>query len=325
MHMPDALISPAVAVPGLVAAGAALAFACRKAAREVDNRRVPLMGVLGAFVFAAQMINLPVVVLPGVSWHLVGAVLMVVLLGPYSSFIVMAAVLTMQALLLGDGGLLALGCNVLNMGIVSCFLAYGVYATAVSWADTPRGRAVAVVLAAVASSSAAALAAAAEIHLSGKNPVTFASAAWLMGSIHFVFGFGEAALTVAALALIRKARPAAAEAQSESERKMMRRFAIGGLAVSLVIGGIVSWWASSSPDGLEHTAGVLKWPEGGNAFAGLLAPVQKVLGSEPFVANAIVGLTTTALAFAVAMTISAAISRSKARANCDAADPPEAA
>jgi len=309
MHMPDVLLSPAVAVPGWIAGGAAVAFACRRAAREIEDRRIPLMGVLGAFVFAAQMINLPVLILPGVSWHLVGAVLLVILLGPYSGFVVMAAILTIQALLLGDGGLLALGCNVVNMGVVACFLGYGVYSAIASWADGPRGRAAGVFAAAIVSSAAAALAAVLEIHLSGKNPVSLAAAAWLMGSVHFIFGIGEAALTVAVLAFVLKARPLAVQGQSEREKGSMRKLALVGLGVSLAIGGVASYWASASPDGLEHAAGALRWPEAQSAFAGLVAPVQKALASAPFLANAIIGVGTTALAFAVSLVISSAISR----------------
>jgi len=312
MHMPDALLSPAVAVTAIAVSGAALVFACRRAARELDDRRIPLMGVLGAFVFAAQMINLPLVVIPGVSWHLIGAVLMVSLLGPYSSFVVMTAVLAIQALLLGDGGLLALGCNVLNMGVISCFLGYGVYSAIGSWAGGARGRTLAAIAAAVVSSTAAAVAAAIEIHLSGKNPVSLFSAVWLMGSVHFLFGIGEGVLTVAVLAFILRLRPAAVQGGAQVQRAAMRRFVLAGLGVSLLIGGVVSWWASSSPDGLEHAAAVFKWPEGESAFGGLMQPVEKALASVPFLANALIGLTATALAFAVSLMLSGLAARRSA-------------
>jgi len=304
MHMPDALLSPAVAVPAIAVSGGALVFACRRAARELDDRKVPLMGVLGAFVFAAQMINLPLVVIPGVSWHLIGAVLMASLLGPYSSFVVMAAVLVIQALLLGDGGLLALGCNVLNMGVISCFLGYGIYSAICSWAGGARGRTIAALAAAIVSSTAAAVAAAIEIHLSGKNPVSLFSAIWLMGGVHFLFGIGEGVLTVAVLNFILKLRPVAVQGGAQMQPAATRRFVLAGLAVSLLIGGMVSWWASSSPDGLEHAAAVFEWPERESAFGGLMQPVEKALASVPFLANVVIGLATTALAFGVSLMLS---------------------
>ena len=300
MHMPDVLVSPAVALPGLAASGALLAWSCRKAAREMDDRRIPLMGVLGAFVFAAQMINLPLVVLPGVSWHLVGAVLMAAMLGPYAAFIVMAAILTIQALLLGDGGLLALGCNIFNMGAVSCFLGYAVYSAATSWLGGARGRAAGIVLASAVSLTAASLAAVIQIHLSGKSPVSLASAAWLMGSVHALCGIGEGVLSVAVLAFVAKARPASVQERSPAERAAMRKFALAGLAVSLVIGGFVSYWASSLPDGLEHAGEVLRWP--------FVAEAEE---SASFMSSVMTGLLTTAIAFAVSLVLAAVMSRAR--------------
>jgi len=309
MHMPDALITPAVAVPAIAIAGGAVAWSCRRASSKADDRAVPLMGVIGAFVFAAQMINIPVVVLPGVSWHVLGAVLMAVLLGPHAALVLMAAILTVQALLLGDGGLLALGCNVVNMGVICCYLGYGVFSAAASLIDGPRGRAAGIVLACVVSSTAAAVAAAVEVHLSGTNPVTLWTAALAMGSVHFVFGIGEALMTVAAVAFIERVRPAVLPVHTQAEKAAVRRFALGSLALSLAIGGVVSFWASSLPDGLEHVMDKFGWPEAGGAFGGLLAPIGRAAESAPFIGNAIVGLAATAAAFGIVLAAGAAISR----------------
>ena len=304
MHMPDVLVSPAVAVPGFVASAAAIGWSCRKAAKEMDDRRIPLMGVLGAFVFAAQMINLPVLLLPGVSWHLIGGVLMAAMLGPYAACVVMAAILVIQALLLGDGGLLALGCNIFNMGVICCFLGYAIYSAVTSWWAGFSGRAAGVLLAAVASSAAAALAAAVEIHLSGRNPVSLASAAWLMGSVHALFGVGEAVLTLAVMAFVAKARPAAVPERTAAERAAMRKFAIVGLVVSLLIGGVVSFYASEFPDGLEYAAGKLNW-----------LPAEEDAEAASFMQNALMGLLTTGFAFAVSLVAASAMSRGRASAH----------
>ena len=123
MHMADALISPAVGGTFWVASAAALAFSARKLKESSDEQRIPLMGVLAAFIFAAQMINFTI---PGTgsSGHLGGGLILAILLGPWAGFLAMASVLTVQALFFADGGLLALGCNIFNLGVPTCFIAY---------------------------------------------------------------------------------------------------------------------------------------------------------------------------------------------------------
>src|SRR5512136_1802594 len=123
MHMADALLSPAVGGGMWAATAATLAYSARKVTREIDDRKVPLMGVLGAFIFAAQMVNFTI---PGTgsSGHLGGGMILTVLLGPCAAFLVTASVLTVQALFFADGGLLALGCNIFNLGFFPAFIAY---------------------------------------------------------------------------------------------------------------------------------------------------------------------------------------------------------
>src|SRR5208337_4574407 len=123
MHMADALISPAVGGVMLAATAGLTVYSARNLKEEIDDRKIPLMGVLGALVFAAQMINFTI---PGTgsSGHLGGAMLLAILLGPYAAFLTMASILTIQALFFADGGLLALGCNIVNMGGFACFIAY---------------------------------------------------------------------------------------------------------------------------------------------------------------------------------------------------------
>src|SRR5512136_1265554 len=123
MHMADALLSPTVGGAMGAVTATAVAWCSREVRREADDRRVPLMGVLGAFLFAAQMINFSI---PGTgsSGHLGGGLLLAILLGPHAAFIVIASVLTVQALFFADGGLLALGCNIFNLGFFPAFVAY---------------------------------------------------------------------------------------------------------------------------------------------------------------------------------------------------------
>ena len=123
MHMADALISPIVGGTMLVATTGVTAYSIKKIQVDMEENKIPLMGVMGAFVFAAQMINFSI---PGTgsSGHIGGGMLLAILLGPYEGFLAMASILLIQALFFGDGGLLAYGCNVFNLGFYTCFIAY---------------------------------------------------------------------------------------------------------------------------------------------------------------------------------------------------------
>ena len=126
MHMADALISPAVGGAMWVASAGLIGYCSKKVKQDMDDRKVPLMGVVGAFIFAAQMINFTI---PGTgsSGHLGGGMILAILLGPHAAFLTMASVLTVQALFFADGGLLALGCNIFNLGFYPCFVAYPLF------------------------------------------------------------------------------------------------------------------------------------------------------------------------------------------------------
>ena len=122
MHMANELLSVPVAAGTILLASGGIVAVARKAKQTLTNEKLPLMGVLGAFVFAAQMVNFPI--LTGTSGHMVGAVLLAILLGPHAAAIVMASIVIVQCLIFQDGGLLALGCNVINMGLVPAYLGY---------------------------------------------------------------------------------------------------------------------------------------------------------------------------------------------------------
>jgi cobalt/nickel transport system permease protein len=123
MHMADALLSPAVGGTMWSVAGGAIAYSSMKVKKELDERQVPLMGVLGAFIFAAQMINFTIPA-TGSSGHLGGGLLLAILLGPHAAFLTIASVLVVQSLFFADGGILALGCNIFNLGFFPAFIAY---------------------------------------------------------------------------------------------------------------------------------------------------------------------------------------------------------
>jgi cobalt/nickel transport system permease protein len=198
--------------------------AAARATRTLDERKVPILGVAAAFVFAAQMLNFPVV--SGTSGHFLGAALMSVLLGPVNACLVMALVLTIQCLLFADGGLTALGINIFNMGIVAGLGSYAIFA--VLSAILPRGRKAFLASAAVASWCSVVLAAAfcaMELALSGTSPWVVVLPA--MVGVHALIGVGEALITATTLSVVLASRPDIVTAWAAPQ---IRAFAEGGRA-----------------------------------------------------------------------------------------------
>lgn len=204
MHIPDGFISTPVAAGGVAVAAGAVAYAVKATNRRLGEKQVPLMGVLAAFIFAAQMLNFPVA--GGTSGHFLGAALAAILLGPWVGLLIMTCVLLVQCLVFQDGGLLALGANIFNMGIVGCFLGYCIYR---GIALLMGGKRAAVLIgggvAGWASVVAAALFCALELGISGTVPLHVALPA--MGSVHALIGIGEGLITAAVLALVMATRP----------------------------------------------------------------------------------------------------------------------
>uniref|UniRef100_A0A831XMM6 Cobalamin biosynthesis protein CbiM n=1 Tax=Geobacter metallireducens TaxID=28232 RepID=A0A831XMM6_GEOME len=281
MHMADALVSPAVGGALWGAAAGTIAYCARKVRRELDERKVPLMGVLGAFVFAAQMINFTI---PGTgsSGHLGGGLLLAVLLGPHAAFLTIASVLVVQALFFADGGLLALGCNLVNLGFFPAFFAYPLIYRAIAPPGAGRGRITAAsVAAAVAGLQLGAFAVVLETVLSGISALPFSSFALLMQPIHLAIGVVEGVVTAAVVGFVAKAHPeiVGAPARPAAGGLGFRQVLVSLLAVAAITGGVLSWHASGNPDGLEWAiAGVtgkeeLESPTGG--VHGALAVIQE--------------------------------------------------
>jgi len=255
MHMANELLSVPVAVATLVLAAAALVACSWWASRRLDAERFPLMGVIGAFIFAAQMINFPLPGLPGTSGHLGGGVLLAILLGPAGAVVTMAAILVIQCLVFQDGGLLALGCNVINMGIVPAVLGYGVYRLVLG-RKGPAGASrqyVAAFAAAVAGVTAGAALVPIQAHISGVLAIPLRSFLAVMVGVHLVIGAVEGAITFAVVAFVRHVRPAALGADpAAAHQKLSRNALIASLLVTAaLLGGVVSWFACGDPDGLE--------------------------------------------------------------------------
>lgn len=253
MHMADALIAPAVAATMYVSSGIATGVSVRNVKLENDAKKIPVMGVMGAFVFATQMINFTI---PGTgsSGHLCGGMLLSALLGPSAGFLSMIGVLLVQCLLFADGGLLALGCNVWNMAFYGCFVGVGIIWRLIMKNGATRGKIVgASVLGCVLTLQMGAFSVVLETLASGITELPFKTFVMAMQPIHLAIGLVEGLITAAVLIFIYEARPELLWGISDSsDSKLSYKITVGILAVaSVVIGGIVSLFASGYPDGLE--------------------------------------------------------------------------
>lgn len=254
--MADALLSPAVGAGFWTIAGATLAYCASRVRKSLDDHKVPLMGVLGAFIFAAQMINFTI---PGTgsSGHIGGGLLLSILLGPYAAFLTIASVLVIQAFFFADGGLLALGCNLINLGVFPCFIGLPLFRAFAGSAPSTARMSAAAVGAAVVGLELGALAVVLETHLSGRSELTLVPFVALMGGIHLPIGVIEGFVTAAVLGYVLKLRPeltgqALGTAPEALGAPRTLAPVLASIAVAaLLAGGVVAWFASSRPDGLE--------------------------------------------------------------------------
>lgn len=203
MHIPDGFLSAAVVGTTYVISTGGLANAVRVANKKLGEKHIPMMAILAAFIFAAQMLNFPVV--GGTSGHVIGAALVAILLGPWAAVIIMSVVLIAQSLIFQDGGLLALGANIFNMGIIAGFSAHYIYRLLNSLlGENSRSRMIAGFIAAWGSVLLASIACALELALSGTSPMAVVLPA--MAGIHALIGIGEGLITVAVLSMVMATR-----------------------------------------------------------------------------------------------------------------------
>ncbi len=254
MHMADALISPAIGGVMWTATAGLTIYSAKKLKENMDDTKVPLMGVLGAFVFAAQMINFTIPA-TGSSGHLGGGMILSILLGPYAAFLTMASILTVQALFFADGGLLALGCNIFNLGFFPCFIAYPLIYKKLAGDQPGRGRIMAgAMVSSIVGLQMGAFGVVLETLFSGISELPFGTFLMIMQPIHLAIGIVEGLATAAVVSFIWKARPEvlemAATSRSEAGRSLKNVF-VGLLAAAAITGGAFSWFASAYPDGLE--------------------------------------------------------------------------
>lgn len=308
MHVPDGFLStPVCAAAGALAAGA-VGYSLYKLRGSLADRAVPMTGMMSALVFAGQMVNFPLIGAP-VSGHLMGGVLAAVVLGPWAGCLAITLVLVVQCLLFADGGLLALGANILNMGVVGALGGYAVYATVRRrLGEGPRGTIIASVVAAWLSVMAAAALFCVEFGL---------SAAWaglnlqnvfaLMVLFHSGIGIGEALITGMAVSFILSQRPdlIAAPAVSRSALRGIGRFATAGTVCALAVAAFLSPFASEFPDGLEAVAERAGFTELGTARVFVLPDyeIPSLTGSWQRLSVSLAGVFGTMVVMAIALVL----------------------
>lgn len=246
LHIPDGFLSFTVSIVCWAITAIILSLAISRSNKSLGERQIPLMGVMAAFIFAAQMINFPVA--GGTSGHLLGGALAAITLGPWAAMLVMTAVIAVQALLFQDGGLLVMGANILNMGLITAAIGYGLYRGAASGNRTVRLTVAGI--AAWLSVMAGALFTSLQLWLSGTSQLQIVIPAML--TVHALIGLGEALITVAALTFILQTRPDLIGETSAAARGS-RGWVVAGLLVSLAV-VLLSPLASADPDGLERVA-----------------------------------------------------------------------
>ncbi|MCM1945295.1 energy-coupling factor ABC transporter permease [Streptomyces sp. G2] len=276
MHVPDGFINAPVSAAAGVAAAAAVAVSLRGARKELDEKVAPLAGLVAAFVFAVQMLNFPVAA--GTSGHLLGGALAAVLVGPWTGVLCIAVVLLMQGVLFADGGLTALGVNITVMGVVTVVVAHLLFRGLRLVLPCTRGGVTAATFVAALVSVPASAAAFTLIYaVGGTTDVPIGKVLTAMLGVHVLIGIGEAVITALTVGAVLAVRPdlvhgargltaplklrvdgelvdAAPAETPAAAPKSPKKVWIGGVVTALVLAGVVSFYASASPDGLEKVA-----------------------------------------------------------------------
>ncbi len=252
MHIPDGFLDPITTVVTTGLAMLGLATALQRLKRQLGSRLPPLLGVTAAAIFAAQMVNFPLLVVPA-SGHLLGGVLAAVLLGPWGGLIAITAVLIVQCLMFADGGLTALGANIVNMGLIGSCVGHVFFTWLRRHLQGIRGTVIAAAVASWLVVPLAALAFAVEMASSGDYD--FVPLAWLLLCVHVPIGLGEALITGLIVAVIAQIEPSLLP-QHEAQRATWRPryLTAAGLSVALATAVFAAPWASSLSDGLEWVA-----------------------------------------------------------------------
>jgi cobalt/nickel transport system permease protein len=301
VHIPDGFLDARTTIASSAMAAVGLGLALRTVRRTIPDRRVPLIGVNAAFVFAAQMLNFPVA--GGTSGHLIGAALAAVLLGPSAAVLVMSSVLILQAFLFADGGITALGANIFNMAIVAPLLGHAVYRGVSNlMGGDLRARLTGTAFGAWCSTVAASVVCAGELALSGT--VAWGLALPAMAGVHMAIGVGEALITTLVVAVVARTRPELLDDRgAPGARAGYRILVASGLLVALGLVVFVAPLASNWPDGLEMVAERLGFAHRASATRSVPPPLRDYavpVIRSPVASTVVAGGSGTAVAFVLA-------------------------
>lgn len=255
MHMSDALITPVVGGTMLAGSAGLLHYSAKKLETDILDKKIPYMAVVGAFVFAAQMINFAI---PGTgsSGHIGGGMLLSILLGPHAGFLSMATILLIQALFFADGGLLAFGCNLLNLGLFTCYVAYPLIYKPMS-RGSKKQMYIGTILATVVGLQLGAFSVVIQTVISDRTALSFHQFLLFMQPIHLAIGIVEGLITAVVVSFLYQRREDLVfdffkdVTYGTQSRRVVKRTIQAFLVMTLIVGGLVSQYASSHPDGLE--------------------------------------------------------------------------
>ena len=309
MHIRDGILSPEVCVVTGLISLAAVGYSLRKLRIDLEDRAVPLTGMLAAVVFAGQMVNFPLIGLP-VSGHLLGGVLASVILGPWAGCLAITLVLMVQAVLFNDGGLLSLGANILNMGVIGSWGGYSIYTTLRKWFGNGSVTALpAAVIAAWLSVLAAATLFCIEFGCSaGSKDFSLSGIFTLMVLYHALIGVGEALITGTVLSFVLSRRPDLIPTPASTGKiSEVGRFVVAGLIAALAVAAILAPLKSDHPDGLDKVAEItgieaLNVERQGLFLDGYELPICDQWGWS-MLATSSAGLIGTLIVFAIAVAI----------------------
>ena len=331
MHVPDGFLNLPTSAATAVVSASAVTLAVRRSSKELQQSGAPLAGLTAVFVFAAQMINFPVGA--GTSGHLLGGTLAAVLVGPWTALLVMTVVLGVQGLFFADGGLTALGTNILLMGIVPIVVGYTIARVLTRVAPPRRGFvAAAAGIGALVSVPTAALAFSFLFSAGGSVGIPIGKLVAAMVGWHTIIGVGEALITAAVVSAVLATRPdlvhlarergltrltvGAAPAAVPASSTSKRRWWVAAVTLPVLIAGGLSMFASSHPDGLEYVGGLLGFEDAGkdSATAGSVLADYGISGWDSPWATGVAGIIGLALVAGLAFFATAMIARRRAPA-----------
>ena len=246
LHIPDGFLNIWISILFWIISITMVSIAVRKTNNSLEEKQIPLMGIMAAFIFAAQMLNFPVA--GGTSGHFLGGTLAAIVLGPWEGILVMTAVVAVQGFLFQDGGLLVMGANIFNMGILTIIIGFGLYRIVLN--KSMKTRLAVIGIASWLATMTAALFTALQLWLSGTSTLEIVVPAML--GVHAIIGVGEAVITMAAVAFIQRTRPDFLNLQ-RTKSDTGRGWVYAGIIISVLV-VLVSPMASGDPDGLEKAA-----------------------------------------------------------------------